>query len=599
VEIVMSSNRVFELGVVMAGAISAGAYTAGVMDFLMEALDAYEEAKLAPDWTGPVHDVRIPVMAGASAGGMTAAISALHAFHPLAHVWPGEAVPAPAANRLYSSWVRDISIQKLLETTDVDRRSKNPGLKSALCCDVLETIVKDAFVLTGSPEPRKWVGRGDDKSLRVMLTITNMRGVPYSFALFGAGATDRCGMLNHGDYLDFTVGIAPQASAVSQALDIRDTTGDGWSRFKIAALATGAFPGGLAPRVIERNTADYLSQKRVGYDDPDTNRFVPIGPDAAFNTGEDYEFVAVDGGAVDNEPLELARRYLADGGHNERDGDKANRAVVLISPFPSFRQPPGTDLDDEKLIHTLPRLFVTLMDQARFKPDELEKAANDKIFSRFMISPIRPAHGNAMALKYPIASGPLGGFSGFLHESFRRHDYLLGRRNAQAFLRFNFGLPQSNGLFDEFKKIRTPEEQDQWYVRNADNESGSVSAEAKGNLPPKLFTISGTSNDDKKEPGFPIIPLVPRLREAIEIGPDDMPKPEVVSRYDLRTRIRTRAEKVVATLVDVDLRSDTHRLMFLGPVVRFGARRYGARIISDKAIGLVEAALKDVAAAFP
>ena len=86
----MPSNRVFELGIVMAGAISAGAYSAGVMDFLLEALDAYENAKKQDNWDGPVHDVHIPVMAGASAGGMTAAISALHAFHGLAHVWPGD-----------------------------------------------------------------------------------------------------------------------------------------------------------------------------------------------------------------------------------------------------------------------------------------------------------------------------------------------------------------------------------------------------------------------------------------------------------------------------------------------------------------------------
>jgi hypothetical protein len=52
----------FELGLVMAGAISAGAYSAGVLDFLFEALDAYEEAKGQPGWSGPTHDVRVPVM---------------------------------------------------------------------------------------------------------------------------------------------------------------------------------------------------------------------------------------------------------------------------------------------------------------------------------------------------------------------------------------------------------------------------------------------------------------------------------------------------------------------------------------------------------
>ena len=35
----------FEIGLVMAGAISAGTYTAGVIDFLIEALDEWESAK--------------------------------------------------------------------------------------------------------------------------------------------------------------------------------------------------------------------------------------------------------------------------------------------------------------------------------------------------------------------------------------------------------------------------------------------------------------------------------------------------------------------------------------------------------------------------
>ena len=61
-----------------------------------------------------------------------------------------------------------------------------------------------------------------------------------------------------------------------------------------------------------------------------------------------------------------------------------------------------------------------------------------------MISPTRIGNGSAAAKQFPIACGVLSGFGGFLHESFRRHDYLLGRRNAQAFLRWNFGLPETN-----------------------------------------------------------------------------------------------------------------------------------------------------------
>lgn len=50
----------------------------------------------------------------------------------------------------------------------------------------------------------------------------------------------------------------------------------------------------------------------------------------------DYDLICVDGGLMNNEPLELARRNLARSGFsNPRDPDKVNRAVLMIDPFPS------------------------------------------------------------------------------------------------------------------------------------------------------------------------------------------------------------------------------------------------------------------------
>ena len=240
--------EVFETGIVFAGAISAGAYSAGVMDFIMEALDAYEEAKRTPNWKGPKHTVRIPVLAGASAGGITAGISALEAFHDLEHVWPGQPAPDKAANRLYSSWVTDISIEGLLETSDLEKSRDKGGVKSLLCSDVLNRIADDAFNLAGAVRDRSWIGRGNDRSLRVLLTLSNLRGVPYSFPLFGRN--ERYGMLNHGDSLDFTMGRQPTQDLNLYALNIEETKGANWDLFKTAVLATGAFPVGLLPRLI-------------------------------------------------------------------------------------------------------------------------------------------------------------------------------------------------------------------------------------------------------------------------------------------------------------------------------------------------------------
>jgi hypothetical protein len=587
----MAEDRTFELGIVMAGAISAGAYTAGVMDFLFEALDAYEDAKRKPGWNGPTHTVRIPVMAGASAGGMTSAISALHAFRDLDHVWPGKSPPRPRHNRLYSSWVTDISLRALLETTDLEGGRDAAGVMSMLCSDVLDRIVASAFDIDGPVRRRNWIGRGDDRSLRVMLTLTNVRGVPYSFPVFGPDAEEHFGMLNHADLYDFVVGAIDQ-SIGPMPLDIDKLDGANWDQFRAAALATGAFPVGLRPRIIEKPTsAWYKDAGCVGYEDSFKRSFVNIAPDGSFGTEAPYRFAAVDGGTIDNEPLELARRYLADQQqYNARDGEKANKAVLLVAPFPSFRTAPTFDAE-LKLIHLMPVLASALIDQARFKPDELQLAANDTVFSRFMISPIREGNGSEMARKYPIACGVMGGFGGFIDESFRRHDYLLGRRNAQAFLRWNFGLPETNPLFQGVSI-----DKDRWYVRNADSARGSLGLAVDRGLDTKKFATEVEGGAPL--PGFPIIPLVDDLCAPIEIGPQDMPQPDAVSLDDIKRLIGARAKVVVATLFDVDLRKEGDSLGLVGDVLRPAARHFGAHVVTEKAFAVVEQAVKDVRAAF-
>ena len=600
----MTSDRTFELGLVMAGAISAGAYTGGVLDFLFEALDAYDEEKVKPGWDGPTHDVRIPIMSGASAGGMTSAICALHAFHHLAHVWPGKPVPPPEQNRLYSSWVSDISLDRLLETSDLDAPGLR-GLKSVLCCDVLDKIVDEAFTMSGDRE-RAWIGRDDDHSLRVRLTLTNLRGAPYSFPLFGTDTNETYGMLNHGDYFDFAVGktstLAPEAEPGAMPLDVMNLAQKEWDVYRETALATGAFPVGLAPRIISRqDTAFYRAAQTFGYQDPQTGKFCPVAPDTSFNDVAPYSFVSVDGGVIDNAPLELARRYLSRSAlaQNERSGDGANKAVLLIAPFPNFGATPPAD-DNDLLANVLQRLLSALIDQARFKPEELQLAANDTCFSRFMISPTRVGNGSPTAKQFPIACGVLSGFGGFLHESFRRHDYLLGRRNAQAFLRWNFGLPQTNDSL--FKGVAI--NGDRWHVRDADDQQATLTAADDKNLGKKKFAEKW--GGPKTTFGFPIIPLVDRLLTPIEIPATDMPKPDDVDRAALAARIETRAKKVIATLIDVDLRRVTHDLKldnsWFTHVSMFGADRVGgpflAEVLAKKAEAIIDTALDQVKDAF-
>jgi len=424
--------------------------------------------------------------------------------------------------------------------------------------------------------------------------------------LFGSDTDETYGMLNHGDYFDFAVGktstLAPKAEPGAMPLDVTKLGQSDWGVYRATALATGAFPVGLAPRIIERSdTAFYRAARTFGYQDPLTQKFCLVTPDISFNEVAPYSFVSVDGGVIDNAPLELARRYLSGSAavHNDRSGDGADKAVLLIAPFPNFAATPPED-DNDLLTSVLQRLLAALIDQARFKPEELQLAANDTCFSRFMISPTRIGNGSPAAKQFPIACGVLNGFGGFLHESFRRHDYLLGRRNAQAFLRWNFGLPETNDRL--FKDV--PINGDRWHVRNADNQTATLTAGDEAKLDKKMF--AETWGGPKTKLGFPIIPLVDRLLTPIEIPAADMPKPDDVDRVALAAKIDARAKKVIATLIDVDLRRVTQSLgldsSWFTHVAMFGADRVGgpflAEVLAKKAEKIIDGALGQVRDAF-
>jgi hypothetical protein len=66
----------FRIGINMADAISAGVYTAGVLDFRFGVMDGWYAAK-KNGVAVPMHEVSIEVFSGASASGMCAAISAV------------------------------------------------------------------------------------------------------------------------------------------------------------------------------------------------------------------------------------------------------------------------------------------------------------------------------------------------------------------------------------------------------------------------------------------------------------------------------------------------------------------------------------------
>jgi hypothetical protein len=446
------SSRKFEIGLVGAGAISAGAYTSGVVDFLTLALDSWYAAKAAGAREAPPHDVQLRVFSGASAGAITAALATAYLASDQPSITsPEDALKHKGKNKMFDSWVDRIDMSALLGCRDL--ADKTSPVTSLLDSTVLMDIADQGLDVAPRKERRPYVA----PNFELLMTVTNLRGVPYSFKL-NAGKQSSHDMSLHADYVHFAISDAPNATA-------KDKYCMSWSdfgksnpvkeRMKISALASGAFPIGLAPRTLSHDiseSADCYSARTWTILTPHTehphscttNQSIPVnfGPQAG---PFQYVYQCVDGGVMNNEPLELARKQLAgSSASNPRDGLLADKAVVMIDPFPSE---PTFDPDYKAapdLLGSAFRLFGALKNQARFKPDELMLAANKDVASRFMIAPSR---GES---KYPIACGSLGGFGGFLKRDFREHDYFLGRRNAQQFLRSHLVLPEKNALFERW-----------------------------------------------------------------------------------------------------------------------------------------------------
>src|SRR5437763_10295499 len=78
---------VFEFALMLGGTVSAGAYTAGAVDFLIEALDCLTEAQ--QQGKAPHHTVLLKLIAGTSGGGVNAAIAARALAFDYPHVTRG------------------------------------------------------------------------------------------------------------------------------------------------------------------------------------------------------------------------------------------------------------------------------------------------------------------------------------------------------------------------------------------------------------------------------------------------------------------------------------------------------------------------------
>lgn len=473
----------FYVGLTLAGAISAGAYNAGVFDFLLEALEAWERRKQelrdqgvpTEQWDVPSHDVVIPAMSGASAGGITGALglvalSDARAVSEVDHV-RGVGAVTTTLPRLYDAWVRmpsfvDSGGGGLLGDDDLKALESGQTVASLLDTTLLWRIVEKSLLGIGELRPRRpYLG----ENLHLYLTHANLRGVPYAVRFLTDGRQEQgYDMMCHADRVHYVVdGIgshrdfqspwaAPEqvrAISVDSLPGLASVTGE-WEDYALAAVGSGAFPAGLSARVIQGVTVeDYRTRqwptRRSGRGGAPTFDLQPtFPPPLADDPAAAVGYVTIDGGTINNEPFELVRWTLMKSPPegNPRDALKADRAVIMIDPFPQAPDYDSTGNFDASLAAVIRKLLPTLKNQARFKPDDAAEALDETIYSRFLIAPRRKRDRDSPELeRHAIACGLLGGFGGFLAKQFRAHDYQLGRLNAYLFLKDAFALPLGGG----------------------------------------------------------------------------------------------------------------------------------------------------------
>lgn len=450
----------FEVGLCMAGAVSAGAYTAGVMDYLLEALSEWEIRKADP--TVPQHEVCIPVIGGASAGGMTALLTASVINNPLQPVdlpARGHLLDLHPENKLYNGWVdltgEDMFL-RMLATDDISGGKVISLLNSKFIDEIADKMI--------STDAERWVDTPAyfkskaNIPVKIFTTLTNLEGFSYYAGMNATGKKDRYYMSVHNDYACFEIidRVAKPTGGEWIPLDFRDNN-PYLQTAKDTAVATGAFPLGLAPRLLTRET------KFI--------KHIPWLQHVFANSPLEKDVVTslnVDGGLINNEPFEKVRYLLNENVATERkmpfisqeeknetcalleteniDYNSFENTVLMIDPFPTEKN--TTFSLDKGLLEVVPKTLSAMLSQMRAKPGEYRDAITSDA-SSFLISPsrdIRDKQGNVIEEVFgekAIACGTLSGFGGFISKEFRIHDYYLGRYNCEIFLRDYFTIPES------------------------------------------------------------------------------------------------------------------------------------------------------------
>ncbi len=500
-----------KLGIALAGAVSAGAYSAGAMYYILDTLETWERLKninynalanlldaaigekTSPTteqisiamlmlqeknlWVDiPMHDVTLEVMAGSSAGSLVASITVLSLgykqegliFDEMINNHPGDFAPvqeiesrmdskAMSRNLLYDSWVnmndggnQNEVFEKLLIINDDERKSKTFSLLNGTVMDRIRdyqiTRLFDCATKVYTPKP---IPAFVSPKLKVMFSLTFLRGIQYSVAFNHESKTFQTDHPSHRmKWHSFMARFASKPDLKKEfELDVHKR--ESAENLINASLASGAFPIGLPPRIVQFSPSQIAAYFESINIEPGGKVQVHISDTLP------PDHVVVDGGVLNNEPIMEVFRHLipqengkalevAKATTDEVESTEFN-AMILIDPFPNFES--ATDGESKMpgdFIAAASGLLSTMRGQGMMK--DIRPLAAGKHSENLILGMISPSRKDERGCPTTpaLATAAFEGFAGFLSREFRFHDFYLGMRNAQGFCQEHFSFPPQN-----------------------------------------------------------------------------------------------------------------------------------------------------------
>jgi hypothetical protein len=615
----LKKQDTFRIGISMAGAVSAGAYTAGVMDYLIEALENWQKAKELHLQGVPLHNVVIEVLSGSSAGGMTAVITAAaiqKRFPPVGQ--DNYQTKASKANPLFDSWVNQTEdsqndmMSQLLDDKDIlgsPDQNPNKEVRSIFNSLFIEKIAGRILSATVKDPSVSRPYFADD--LELFTTITNLRGFNYKLEFITEAGRREDRMTMHRDLIHLQ--LNPSGTYREDGkIPFHFDTAEGLNKNLLAdaAIATGAFPAGLAPRLVVRDPK-YIN------DNPLLK--ITHGKEYLVDPLVDYRAVCVDGGVINNEPYDLTDKILTNRAlektlylkknrqaiqtQNETTASTFDTTILMIDPFPNWGETPLSVYPDlQALKFTSFQLFAAMRQQLMFKSDLLERALDENDYSRFMIAPIRTC--KSIRQKNSLACGSVNGFGGFFSRKFRVHDYMLGRRNCQRFIQEYFCVPMEAGNPIMETGYLHLKEEDLQFLCSSDGKSLPII--------PDIRLSSRLTNPDQNLPGQ--ISPDSTLPDEASAGSAFLVRPEVEDEFTypsigLKYLIQLEKKVKIRLTIVLDNLSNSNypegSVLPVNPTVRRIRRRFWfwrnfispiGNFASDRFVSIIKKTGKDLAA---